>query len=97
MNSHTDFTGQVTKIRVLTLESMPLVRFTLSNEQQTFNCLIKTLSLRFLNEVIENSEITVYCIFNSRSQFVVNHYAVKGPTAIQYFFETSPYPSEHKS
>ena len=52
MTDHTYLKGQVEKIRIVELEAMPLVRFTLkTNEGSKENCLIKVNSLNFLYHV----------------------------------------------
>ncbi len=70
--------GKVEKIKVLKLEEMPLVRFTLTDESETReNCLIKNHSLNFLFQVTEGKSIVIYGKRNNKNQFVVQKYHVK--------------------
>lgn len=69
--------GTVTKIRQLTFEPAPLVRFTLETSEQNYNCLIRTSSLNFLYEVTEGSTISLYGIFNKRNQLVIKKYTAE--------------------
>ncbi|QIK51939.1 hypothetical protein G7058_07830 [Jeotgalibaca porci] len=69
--------GKVEKIKVLKLEEMPLVRFTLTDERETReNCLIKNHSLNFLFQVTEGKSIVIYGKRNNHNQFVVHKYHV---------------------
>lgn len=69
--------GNVEKIKVLKLEEMPLVRFTLKTEgKDKENCLIKIHSLNFLFQVTEGKSIVIYGEKNQRNQFVVKKYHV---------------------
>lgn len=69
--------GSVEKIKVLKLEEMPLVRFTLTTENKSReNCLIKAHSLNFLFQVTEGNSIVIYGEKNKRNQFVVKKYHV---------------------
>ena len=70
--------GKVEKIKVLKLEEMPLVRFTLTDERETReNCLIKNHSLNFLFQVTEGKSIVIYGKRINKIQFVVQKYHVK--------------------
>nr|DAJ11218.1 MAG TPA: hypothetical protein [Caudoviricetes sp.] len=75
--------GVVSKIRVLKISRIPLVRFSLDN----INCLIAAHSLNFLADVDEGMEIVVAGEFNERKQFVVRKYSVLGETKIMIEFE----------
>lgn len=75
--------GVVSKIRVLKMSKIPLVRFSLNN----VNCLIATHSLNFLAEVDENMQVVVAGEYNQRKQFVVKKYTVIGKTKIMIEFE----------
>nr|DAF46873.1 MAG TPA: hypothetical protein [Siphoviridae sp. ctBrh2] len=75
--------GVVSKIRVLKMSKIPLVRFSLDN----VNCLIAAHSLNFLADVEEGMEIVVAGEYNSREQFVVRKYSVIGRTKIMIEFE----------
>lgn len=69
--------GQVEKIKVLKLEEMPLVRFTLTTDDSgKENCLIKAHSLNFLFQVTEGKSIVIFGKKNERNQFVVKKYHV---------------------
>lgn len=69
--------GSVEKIKIVKLESMPLVRFTLQlNGDGKENCLIRTHSLNFLFQVQEGSSVVIYGQKNERNQFVVKKYHV---------------------
>ena len=69
--------GQVEKIKVLKLEEMPLVRFTLTDERETReSCLIKNHSLNFLFQVTEGKTIVIFGKRNKKKQFVVQKYHV---------------------
>lgn len=69
--------GSVEKIKVLKLEEMPLVRFTLTTEEDVKeNCLIKVHSLHFLFQVTEGKSIVVYGEKNKRNQLIVKKYHV---------------------
>lgn len=69
--------GQVDKIKVLELEEMPLVRFTLVvDEEHKENCLIKHHSLNFLFQASEGKTVIIYGERNKRNQFVVKKYHV---------------------
>lgn len=69
--------GQVEKIKILKLEEMPLVRFTLTRDQETKeNCLIRQHSLNFLFHVTEGKSIIIYGKRNKKNQFVVHKYHV---------------------
>ncbi len=70
--------GVVSKIRVLKMSKIPLVRFSLDN----VNCLIAAHSLSFLADVDEGMQIVVAGEFNDRKQFVVRKYSVLGKTKI---------------
>lgn len=76
--------GVVSKIRVLKISKVPLVRFSLNNE----NCLIAAHSLSFLADVDEGMQIVVAGEFNDRKQFVVRKYSVLGQTKIMIEFES---------
>ena len=76
--------GVVSKIRVLKMSRIPLVRFSLDN----VNCLIAAHSLNFLADVDEGMEIVVAGEFNDRKQFVVKKYSVIGKTKIMIEFES---------
>lgn len=70
--------GSVEKIKVVKLEEMPLIRFTLMTpEEVKENCLIKTHSLQFLFQVTEGKSIVVYGEKNKRNQLVVKKYHVQ--------------------
>ncbi|MEQ7162508.1 hypothetical protein ABQE15_16825 [Enterococcus gallinarum] len=75
--------GVVSKIRVLKMSKIPLVRFSLDN----VNCLIAAHSLNFLADVDEGMQIVVAGEFNDRKQFVVRKYSVLGKTKIMIEFE----------
>ena len=64
--------GSVSKIKVLKLSVSPLVRFNIDD----INCLIAQHSLNFMYDIMEDSEIVVSGIYNSRKQFVVKRYCV---------------------
>lgn len=69
--------GKVEKIKVLKLEEMPLVRFTLTTDRsEKENCLIKAHSLNFLFHVDEGNSIVIFGQRNRRNQFVVSKYHV---------------------
>lgn len=68
--------GQVEKIKILKLEEMPLVRFTLTVSGKRENCLIKNHSLNFLFQVTEGKSIIIYGKRNKQNQFVVQKYHV---------------------
>ncbi|MGP6139049.1 MULTISPECIES: hypothetical protein [unclassified Jeotgalibaca] len=69
--------GQVEKIKILKLDEMPLVRFTLNGERDTKeNCLIKNHSLNFLFHVTEGKTVVIYGKRNKKNQFVVQKYHV---------------------
>lgn len=69
--------GHVDKVKVLKLEEMPLVRFTLVvDENHRENCLIKQHSLNFLFQASEGKTVIIYGKRNSRNQFVVKKYHV---------------------
>ena len=76
--------GVVSKIRVLKMSKIPLVRFSLDN----VNCLIAAHSLNFLADVDEGMQIVVAGEFNDRNQFVVRKYSVIGKTKIMIEFES---------
>ncbi|MEQ7180968.1 hypothetical protein [Enterococcus gallinarum] len=76
--------GVVSKIRVLKMSRIPLVRFSLDN----VNCLIAAHSLNFLADVDEGMRIVVAGEFNDRNQFVVKKYSVIGKTKIMIEFES---------
>ena len=76
--------GVVSKIRVLKMSRIPLVRFSLDN----VNCLIAAHSLNFLADVDEGMRIVVAGEFNDRKQFVVKKYSVIGKTKIMIEFES---------
>ncbi|MFN6691070.1 hypothetical protein [Enterococcus gallinarum] len=75
--------GVVSKIRVLKMSKIPLVRFSLDGT----NCLIAAHSLNFLADVDEEMRIVVAGEFNDRKQFVVKKYSVIGKTKIMIEFE----------
>ena len=75
--------GTVSKIRVLKMAKIPLVRFSLDG----VNCLIAAHSLNFLADVDEDMRIVVAGEYNSRKQFVVRKYSVIGKTRIMIEFE----------
>ena len=75
--------GVVSKIRVLKMSRIPLVRFSLDN----VNCLIAAHSLNFLADVDEGMQIVVAGEYNDRKQFVVKKYSVIGKTKIMMVFE----------
>lgn len=77
--------GTVSKIRVLKMAKIPLVRFSLDG----VNCLIATHSLNFLADVDEGMQIVVAGEYNSRKQFVVKKYSVIGKTKIMIEFESA--------
>lgn len=68
--------GQVEKIKILKLEEMPLVRFTLTVSGERENCLIKNHSLNFLFQVTEGKSIIIYGKRNKQNQFVVQKYHI---------------------
>lgn len=76
--------GTVSKIRVLKMAKIPLVRFSLDG----VNCLIAAHSLNFLADVDEGMTIVVAGEYNSRKQFVVKKYSVIGKTKIMIEFES---------
>ncbi|MBU5357235.1 hypothetical protein KQI19_03625 [Enterococcus gallinarum] len=76
--------GVVSKIRVLKMSKIPLVRFSLDN----VNCLIAAHSLNFLADVDEGMQIVVAGEYNDRKQFVVRKYSVLGKTKIMIEFES---------
>lgn len=70
--------GLVDKVKVLELEVMPLVRFTLVvDDEHSENCLIKQHSLNFLFQASEGKTVIIYGKRNNRNQFVVTKYHVK--------------------
>ncbi|AUJ85499.1 hypothetical protein ACLI5Y_00670 [Enterococcus innesii] len=73
----------VSKMRVLKMSKIPLVRFSLDR----VNCLIASHSLNFLADVHEGMQILVAGEYNSRKQFVVRKYSVIGKTRIMIEFE----------
>ena len=75
--------GTVTKIRLLTFTSSPLVRFTVG----TTNCLINRHSLSFLEDVTEGMSLVAVGEWNARKQFIVRKYAVRGKTKIMMDIE----------
>ncbi|EEV32335.1 predicted protein [Enterococcus gallinarum EG2] len=75
--------GTVTKIRLLTFTSSPLVRFTVG----TTNCLINRHSLSFLADVTEGMSLVAVGEWNARKQFIVRKYAVRGKTKIMMDIE----------
>ncbi|MGX7209398.1 hypothetical protein [Enterococcus innesii] len=75
--------GYVSKIRVLKMSKIPLVRFSLNE----VNCLISAHSLSFLADVDEGMQVVVAGEFNDRKQFVVRKYSVIGKTKIMIEFE----------
>jgi len=77
--------GTVSKIRVLKMAKIPLVRFSLDG----VNCLIAAHSLNFLADVDEGMQIVVAGEYNSRKQFVVKKYSVIGKTKIMIEFEAA--------
>lgn len=77
MMDHTCLKGQVEKIKIVKLEEMPLVRFTLkTNQEEKENCLIKLHSLNFLYHVTEGESIVIFGKRNKRNQVVVRKYHV---------------------
>lgn len=70
--------GTVSKIKVLKLSASPLVRFSVDD----VNCLIATNSLNFMYDVMEDSEVVISGIYNSRKQFVVKRYCVVNKKAV---------------
>lgn len=77
MGTRTCLKGNVEKIKVLKLQEMPLVRFTLTMEDKgKENCLIRIHSLNFLFQVTEGESIVIYGEKNRRNQFVVKKYHV---------------------
>lgn len=76
--------GVVSKIRVLKVSKIPLVRFSLDN----VNCLIAAHSLNFLADVDKGMQIVIAGEFNDRKQFVVKKYSVIGKTKIMIEFES---------
>ena len=77
--------GVVSKIRVLKMSRIPLVRFSLDN----VNCLIAAHSLSFLADVDKGMQVVVAGEFNDRKQFVVRKYSVLGKTKIKVEFEAT--------
>lgn len=75
--------GVVSKIRVLKMSRILLVRFSLDN----VNGLIAAHSFNFLADVDEGMQIVVAGEFNDRKQFVVKKYSVIGKTKIMIEFE----------
>ncbi|MBO6330568.1 hypothetical protein EY672_06945 [Enterococcus gallinarum] len=76
--------GVVSKIRVLKMSKIPLVRFSLDN----VNCLIAAHSLNFLADVDEGMQIVIAGEYNDRKQFIVKKYSVIGKTKIMIEFES---------
>ncbi|MEQ7290422.1 hypothetical protein ABQD82_14960 [Enterococcus gallinarum] len=75
--------GVVSKIRVLKMSRIPLVRFSLDN----VNCLIAAHSLSFLADVDEGMQVVIAGDYNDRKQFVVKKYSVIGKMKIMIEFE----------
>lgn len=86
------YTGSVDKLRMLTFERSPLIRFTLLFKENRLNCLIHTHALNFLAEVSEGSLLSISGYYNQRQQFVVQDYTVIGKSKLVTEFETSIYP-----
>ncbi len=85
--------GTVSKIRVLKMAKIPLVRFSLDG----VNCLIAAHSLNFLADVDEGMQIVVAGEYNERKHLVVKKYSVIGKTRIMIEFESlkkAPYSNE---
>lgn len=72
--------GSVEKIKIVKLEETPLIRFTLTvdneDKEDKQNCLIRAHSLDFLYQVTEGNAIVVYGRKNKRNQVVVQKYHV---------------------
>lgn len=69
--------GSVEKIKVLKLEEDPLIRFTLTvNNDSKENCLVKTNALNFLYLVTEGKTLVLFGKKNKRNQFVVQKYHI---------------------
>lgn len=84
--------GTVAKIRTLSFDSQPLVRFTLVTDAGPINCLISLHSLSFIADVDEGAKVAVYGVYNDRKQLVVRKYSVLGETAIMHEYAASRYP-----
>lgn len=84
--------GTVTKIRTLSFDAQPLVRFTLETNTGPVNCLIRLHSLSFIADVVEGAKVAVYGVYNDRKQLVVRKYSVLGETAIMHECAASRYP-----
>jgi len=72
--------GSVEKIKIVKLEETPLIRFTLTvdneDKEDKQNCLIRAHSLDFLYQVTEGNAIVIYGRKNKRNQVVVQKYHV---------------------
>jgi hypothetical protein len=93
MNIYT-YTGSVDKLRMITFERTPLLRFTLCFKKKTLNCLLHTHALTFLAEVAEGAKITVSGYFNARGQFVVKKHKLHSKSLLVNEFEHSLYPKQ---
>lgn len=79
MEKQSCWSGEVEKIKMLTFEASPLVRFTLTKDGTKEYCFIKKHSLNFLFDVTEGNSIVLYGKRNKRDQVVVTKYFVKNP------------------
>ena len=86
--------GKVSKIKILKIDSCPLVRFTLTTNDNLVNCLIHFHSLSFLADVDDDAIIQIFGFLNGRKQFVVRQYKLKSKSKIMYEFEKSLYPKK---
>jgi hypothetical protein len=86
--------GKVSKVKILKMDSCPLVRFTLTTSDRLVHCLIHFHSLSFLADVDDNTSILVLGYFNGRKQFVVRQYKLDSKSKILYEFEKSLYPKK---
>ncbi|MGK0550598.1 hypothetical protein ACSFB8_02195 [Enterococcus faecalis] len=91
---HYTYTGTVTKIRILTFEEAPLVRFTLCFKEHQLNCLIRIHALTFLAEVDQGTRLTVSGYFNQRQQFVVKKHQLRSQSLLINTFKHSLYPRQ---
>jgi hypothetical protein len=88
------YTGTVDKLRMITFERTPLIRFTLCFKEKALNCLIHTHALTFLAEVEQGAQITVSGYYNARQQFVVKKHILRSKSLLLNDFEQSLYPKQ---
>ncbi|WP_071131836.1 hypothetical protein [Enterococcus timonensis] len=69
--------GLVSKIKILRVSPYPLVRFTLTRDEDELNCLINQHALNFLYQVNDGDYLAAFGHTNKRKQFVIEKFAVQ--------------------